>query len=436
MAVVATVTLAASWMPGEPVVAPGKHLALAAVALAGYACLTALLTVVTSPWARAGETWPVDRARLDGRRRVLAKGLWLALMAIVLLGLKWPQLVLSNWQLREAILLDELLLLVPVVAPLVLSWIIVSETERRLAQAQGAVLAHSPSRWAQLVFYCRHEFALVLIPVLLVCGVDDSLRWLLPERWADARTALVLAIALGLLVLALPAMLVRCWSTHRLPVGPLRARLERAARVWRFELRELLAWQTGNRLANAALVGWGRKRRVVLLSDGLVAQMADEQVEAIFAHEVAHAQLRHVQWRLATVLVPVMVWASWVGLGLPTFIAIDGLGNLGLGIVALAGLVGGGWVLGRVAHWTEYAADRQACQLLDELVGRRAPSPSAESVERFCVALRRLAELNALPARRATWLHPAIAARIAMLESTLSAGPQMARCGASAISSR
>ena len=48
-------------------------------------------------------------------------------------------------------------------------------------------------------------------------------------------------------------------------------------------------WHVGNRTrrANAALVGLGRTRRI-LVSDTLLAESSDDEIEAILAHELAH----------------------------------------------------------------------------------------------------------------------------------------------------
>ena len=51
--------------------------------------------------------------------------------------------------------------------------------------------------------------------------------------------------------------------------------------------------------ANAALVGWGRSRRV-LLGDTLVTQFSPEETAAVLAHELGHHHYRHI-WKLVVV---------------------------------------------------------------------------------------------------------------------------------------
>jgi STE24 endopeptidase len=48
--------------------------------------------------------------------------------------------------------------------------------------------------------------------------------------------------------------------------------------------------------ANAAVVGWGRNRRIVI-GDTLLTLCTDDEIEAVFAHELGHVALHHT-WKL------------------------------------------------------------------------------------------------------------------------------------------
>ncbi len=50
--------------------------------------------------------------------------------------------------------------------------------------------------------------------------------------------------------------------------------------------------------ANAAVVGWGRNRRI-LIGDTLLTLCTNDEIEAVFAHELGHVALHHT-WRLLT----------------------------------------------------------------------------------------------------------------------------------------
>ena len=95
--------------------------------------------------------------------------------------------------------------------------------------------------------------------------------------------------------------------------------------------------ETSNRIANALVMGVAPRFRYVLLSDLLLAEMSDEQVEAVFAHELGHVAHRHMIWYLVFIKVLILALAA----------------------IALALHNGGiiGYLLGRHADALPYRAD-------------------------------------------------------------------------------
>ncbi len=77
-------------------------------------------------------------------------------------------------------------------------------------------------------------------------------------------------------------------------VGRLLALADRCSvRVQRvFEIK--LSKETNK--ANAAVIGWGRNRRIVI-GDTLLTLCSEDEIEAVFAHELGHVALRHT-WKL------------------------------------------------------------------------------------------------------------------------------------------
>ena len=60
--------------------------------------------------------------------------------------------------------------------------------------------------------------------------------------------------------------------------------------------RDILVWRTHSNMGNAAVMGILPHMRYVLLSDLLLETMTDEQIEAVFAHEMGHVVHRHMAW--------------------------------------------------------------------------------------------------------------------------------------------
>jgi hypothetical protein len=60
--------------------------------------------------------------------------------------------------------------------------------------------------------------------------------------------------------------------------------------------REVLLWHTHHNVGNAAVMGLVPRFRYVMLSDVLIETLRDEQIVAVYAHEVGHIIHRHMVW--------------------------------------------------------------------------------------------------------------------------------------------
>lgn len=152
-----------------------------------------------------------------------------------------------------------------------------------------------------------------IVPLALYVGLTSLVGLSRPLEVHVQEVALLGSLfvfaTLGLFGVFLPLVLRRVWDTVPLPEGPLRDVLGDLARRARFRFGELLLWRTGGRVANAAIVGFTPRQRVVLLTDGLLAQLSLAELRAVFAHEMGHAARRHV-----------LVFAAWT---LTVFLGVD-----------------------------------------------------------------------------------------------------------------
>ncbi len=156
--------------------------------------------------------------------------------------------------------------------------------EARLTRRYG-VLRESPGAWVKAWIPRAAAHVGIGTVAVVVCA---GLRAVSPAWWWAVGGAVA-----GLAPFAVAALVQR--ATRRRPTGTplasgaLRGRLTRLAAD--AGLPDLGLYQTHvgerTRLANAAVVTVGRERRV-LLSDTLLADHSDEEVEAVVAHELAH----------------------------------------------------------------------------------------------------------------------------------------------------
>jgi STE24 endopeptidase len=180
-------------------------------------------------------------------------------------------------------------------------------------------------------------------------------------------------------------------------------------------------WRLGerNRRARAALVGAGATRRI-LLSDRLLADYTDDEIEIVLAHEIAHHVHRDVRKALAaefallsacllTASAVLHTWWRSFGLQSPADVAGAPILLLVAGGVTLAATP----LMNVLSRRHERDADAYALEL--------ASRPDA-----FITAMRRMAAQNLAdeaPSRVAFWMchtHPLVEDRIAAARARLS----------------
>ena len=121
-------------------------------------------------------------------------------------------------------------------------------------------------------------------------------------RWSPQRWWLMAAVCFGLVMVLLaqlaPVLLLPLFYRFTPMERPaLAARLVALAGRAGARVLGVFEWRLSDRTrkANAALTGIGRTRRI-LLSDTLLAEHSDEEIEVILAHELAH-HVHHDIWK-------------------------------------------------------------------------------------------------------------------------------------------
>lgn len=197
-------------------------------------------------------------------------------------GLWWSQYPAEH-SLREHNLLDQLESGQPVCAP--------------------------PSFREYFTANLRLQVLFTVAPVVAIVLLRDvlalALRPLMATRpsLAEALEFGAMLLSTALVFLLAPEMLRRVLQTQPLPDSPLRRRLEELCRRVGMRYRDILLWHTQNNMGNAAVMGLVPWVRYILLSDLLLERMDDEQIEAVFAHEVGHVVHRHMAWYVVVIMI-------------------------------------------------------------------------------------------------------------------------------------
>ena len=193
-----------------------------------------------------------------------------------------------------------------------------------LSQLEEGLPLHDPPRFrAYFLSNFRLQLLFTVVPVLLMILVRDGINLAvmshLPGHAAVAASStdgdddptemLVWVVSAGLVFLVAPEVLRRVLRTQPLRPGPLRRRLEALCRRSGVRYRDILFWDTDQNMGNAAVMGIIPPMRYILLSDVLIETMTDDQIEAVFAHEVGHVVHRHMAWFV--VFFAVLFTALW-----------------------------------------------------------------------------------------------------------------------------
>lgn len=429
LAAVLAALAAAETADSGPVSGLGWRLVLAA-AVSLVAPLTALVGTQRLVLGLVRSIPDEHREARLARLQARVVGLWLAAVLVVLFVAGWPQIVRSNWSLATWPLVDELAILTPILAPLLVMWAVFYRLERAaqtlVFRARGLV-APPPRMLAYVWLHARFHLGLVVLPALAVIGVQDLLAaGQIDLSSGGAALWLGLPIVGGLLVL-MPWAVRRIWRTTPLPAGDLRDRLTELCRERSCPVRELLVWHTDGYVANAAVVGLSRWLRYVLLTDGLLAKLTADEVAAVVRHELGHLRRQHLPLRLALLALPIVWWGAiktaWpeIATTLTDFVAGAGLSSslAANALVPLAMLIYAVVVVGWYSRRLEHDADLEAC------LGQNHQLDSQATAD-FIHALTRL--LGRSPeSRLGQWLHPSLTDRLRFLRQAATQPQHIAR---------
>ncbi len=430
-------------------------LARGAPAPAGGPVLTAMaaLAVVVLVAGLALGSWIArhrDRVHLEEQRFLRRAGLLgklyrllvVAVWAGMLFGLGWPALA-GAWAPLAWDSVRFGVTLLPLPGLWLLSWVALHRADRRLREVMFerlGVLVRS-AQWTlarYVVFRLRQYVLVILVPLFVFLSVQDAAAaiWGWPHG-GPAAVGLVLAMVVAAALLA-GVWLRVCWSTEVMPGGDLRARLEALSDRSRVRVGDILVWRTNVTIANGCMVGLVGPLRYIMITDALMLSQPNEEIEAVFAHEVAHAKYHHVAMYMVLAL---------GGVGVATLI-LEGvtLAAHAFGYVltqeALIGLLAasvlGYWwlVFGFISRRCELECDLYAVRATSCPVGCSPPDTGARAsrgslepdaprglcehrVGVFTSALRRISRLNGSAETSRGWRHFSVARRCRFLERVL-----------------
>lgn len=305
--------------------------------------------------------------------------------------------------------------------------VMMAAIEAPLVWYQGFVLEHRYALSTQTLAHwlSDHVKATSIATVFAMLGaaiVYTALAW--SSRWWWMLSATVFTLVTVVMVRLAPVVLLPLFYAFKpLDRPALVARLLALAERANTSIAGVFEWCLSGhtRKANAALAGMGRTRRI-LLSDTLLADYSDEEIEVVLAHELAH-HVHNDLWR-GVALQTAMLFGGFFVAHLALRAFESGLGLSGFSDPAglpLLMLAGGTWsvLLTPVANGLSRAHERRADRYALE---------TTRNAGAFVSAMRRLAQQNLAedrPSALVQWLfysHPPIRERIRAAEEWARSG--------------
>ncbi len=221
----------------------------------------------------------------------------------------WPELGGLPWSGAE------LVLLAPFLASLALSYACFYGADRDAHVTAHRIFGIDPSsrewldchaaplqppapfggRLTYVAFQMRQKLALVLIPLSLLLVLKEVQRHLGDSpAGRGGLLNVAVCVAVGGVIFGMPWLFRLALGLRSMPDSPLKGRLLAAARRLRFRFSDVLLWHTRGAMANAMVIGVLPWPRYVVLTDRLVEEFGDDEVEAVFGHEVGHVKHRHM----------------------------------------------------------------------------------------------------------------------------------------------
>lgn len=355
--------------------------------------------------------------------------------------------IVRSW-VGDVVLLDELLAVLPFLLALFALYGLSHGIQTRLQEAvmtrwldQGLPIPSPPSYGTYVIEAIRHRAVIILVPVCILTASSEGIERLFARlslrhpEYAESEWNL-LAPELAQLVLAggvlcfMPILLRCVWRTSSLPRCRTRQRLETMCREQGVRVRDILVWHTRSGMLNGALIGVLPWVRYILLTESLIETLPEEQLEAVMAHEIAHARRHHLPWLLAAMVGVVTVCTTGLWLLLrPALMRIEDQqrvfwSDTAVGLSIGVALVCAFFLFGWISRKFERQADAFATQHLSGVrFNRRRPPPtdrcpiiSGYAANAMQQALATVAASSGMRPERFTFRHGSIAGRQRAIE--------------------
>ncbi len=188
--------------------------------------------------------------------------------------------------------MTALLFVLLFVAHLAIIWAIAYKPYQRLFRTKV-------SRRAYVLSNISFDLPVILPWLLISAGIDiiNLLPFETPKHFLATPEGQVIFFFcfLSVLIVVAPSLIKFFWQCHPLPPGPKRERIEAMCRKAKLGYNNILRWPIfDGRLLTAGVMGVMKRFRYILVTEGLLKILNDDEIDAVMAHEIGHVQRKHL----------------------------------------------------------------------------------------------------------------------------------------------
>ena len=336
--------------------------------------------------------------------------IWLISSLAIVTALGWQDVVRQTLNLKSWILLDEALIVAPMLISLIVSWAIFFEQQSHSINP----IRRRVAMFKYVGLRCKVYLLMVLIPIILVVLLKDL--WPYLSELSPAFAGLVCICSLIALLSLMPVAIRFIWSNRPITENEGRAGLLALCDAHKVGVNDIRVWDTSHQIVNALVAGIIPKFRVLMVTDLLLRTFPQHELKAIILHEAGHVRLRHLPTRIGFILLPALALLA---------MEMDPNGSMNawfsqVGVTKVAGLLMGltffAYVIG-VTAWLsrnmEFEADLYAVGAFNKDINT---SDSRELANAMADALLRFAEQNPDQYSRRSTTHPSLLERIEVIK--------------------
>jgi Zn-dependent protease with chaperone function len=175
---------------------------------------------------------------------------------------------------------------------LVLLWLQLKRSYEEVIGVRKNALVHLKDKLRICVALVLPWLVVGFLHDLLLLIPNAKVQDFMASPWGEPLFLLVMIVAA---VIWFPAVLVRLLGCTPMPDGELRSHVEQTCRQQGIRFGEICLWPiVEGKVLTAGVVGLVGRYRYLLITPALLTALAEEELEAVVAHEIGHVKKHHL----------------------------------------------------------------------------------------------------------------------------------------------